>query len=192
MSFKYKVTTTTKVIDKGANNLFKQLEMLDGVVISSGIHEEEGSVVPTLNGKKYSDTPVAQYAFFNEYGTARIPARPFMQITVRDRQEQFARDSMTDMRKLARGSSTSELLQKNTEKLSNWFKATIWNLREPPNAASTLRIKKLAGAGSNPLLFTRTMRDSIKSIVHPSKIQSVGKLRRIINNINEKHKKVKI
>ena len=181
----YEVKTKTKIIDHGANNLFKQLEALNGSVITTGIHEPESGMVPTVKGRVLSKTPLGNYAFYNEYGKGTTPARPFLRLTVKNRQVQFLKESMTDMKRLTRQGLISKILKDNANKLTKWTKATVWNLRTPPNTPATLAIKKRYGAGSNPLIFSGLLRDSITSKVHKPTLPNTRKLRRIINKINK-------
>jgi HK97 gp10 family phage protein len=185
MSINIKIQSKTKIIDKGANNIFKQTEALDGKIITSGIHLPEGARVPTFKGKAYSQTPIAQYAHYNEYGTRNTPSRPFMRSTMDKRLGQFLRESVTDMRRLPRGGNAESIIKTNSDKIARWIKATIWTLRYPLNADSTLKKKKKLGAGSNPLIFSGAMRNSITSKVMSPNTVNARKLRRIVNKINK-------
>lgn len=180
----YEVKTKTKIIDRGANNLFRQLEMLgDGTSITSGIHMPEGGELPTYNGKVDGKTPIAQYAFWNEYGTRHIPPRPAFRLTVENRKKQFYRESMTDMKRLTRGGQVRDMLNTNAKKIATWIKTEIWKLRTPPNRPNTLAWKKKLGRGTNPLIFSGSMRNSVTSKVHENRVKD-RKLRRIVNKIN--------
>lgn len=185
MSINIRIKSKTKIIDKGANNIFRQTEALDGKVITSGIHLPEGARVPTFKGKAYSKTPIAQYAYFNEYGTRNIPPRPFMSNTINKRLGQILRETVTDMRKLPRGGQADSFLKANADKIALWIKATIWTLRFPPNAPSTLKKKKRLGAGSNPLIFSGAMRNAVTSKVTSTSQVNMRKLRRVVNRINK-------
>ena len=178
--------TKTKIKDRGANNLFRQLEMMGKeTIITAGIQMPEGGKLPTYKGVTDGKVPIAQYAFWNEYGTKNIPSRPFLRKTVADRKDLFLKQSITNMKRLSRGGNAFAALNKQAMDISKWIKTTIWTLREPPNSPATLRKKRKLGRGSNPLIFSNSMRESITSTVHMSQGPKHRKLRRIVNKINK-------
>jgi len=183
--------TKTRINDRGANNLFRQLEMMGKeTVITAGIQAPEGLKLPEYKGEVDGKVPIAQYAFWQEYGTKRngtkhIPARPFLRQTVAAKQGVFLKQTMATMRKLSRGGNANVALNKQAMGITKWIKSTIWTLRKPSNDPSTLRRKRKAGRGSNPLIDSKSMRDSITSTVHLSKGPKYRKLRRTVNKINK-------
>lgn len=181
-----KVDTKTKIKDRGANNIFRQLEMMGNhTVITAGVQSPQGGMLPTYQGEVDGNTNIAEYAALNEYGTSKIPPRPFLRKTVADKKDLFLRQTVANMRKLPAGGSAAFFLQKQANSIAKWIKATIWTLRTPTNAPSTLRRKKRLKRGSNPLIFSGSMRDSITATVHMSKGPKDRKLRRIINKITK-------
>ena len=62
----------SNVIDKdlGWKRIKRKMDFLDGKEIRAGVLPSAG------NGKK--GVPIAEYATYNEYGTEKIPSRPFM------------------------------------------------------------------------------------------------------------------
>ena len=183
---KSRVETKTRIIDKGANNIFRQLEMMgDHTTITAGIQSPHGSRLPTYKGEVDGKTPIAEYADMNEYGTPTIPSRPFLRKTVAAKKDLFMTQSVANMRKLPKGGLASVFLKKQADTIAKWIKATIWTLRTPPNAPLTLRRKRRLKRGSNPLIFSGSMRDAVTATVHMSKGPKDRKLRRIINKINK-------
>ena len=59
-------------VDLGFKAIVRELKKLDGKEVNAGILK--GS------GKSKKGVPVVLYAFFNEFGTKHIPARPFVRI----------------------------------------------------------------------------------------------------------------
>jgi len=180
-----KTKTKTIVRDRGAKNLFRQLESLDGKTITAGIQSPWGSELPIFRGKVDGKVPIAQYAFWQEYGTKNIPARPFLRLTMETKKSKFQKDTATIMRKLSKGGKIDNLLLLQSAEISKWIKGTIHTLRTPPNSPSTLRWKKRLGRGSNPLIFSGTMKKAVTSTVRDSKVPGSRKLRRMINKINK-------
>jgi hypothetical protein len=120
-----------------------------GTKIQVGILKGSGSV---------EGTTIADIAFWNEFGTERIPERPFLRST-------YAEQKKTVLSKLAK--ALKQVLKgKNLAiefgKVGQWYedrvKETITNLSDPPNAESTKRIKK----SSNPLIDTGRMRATVR------------------------------
>ena len=154
-------------------------------VITSGVQLPQGAQLPMYKGSPDGDVNIAQYAYWNEYGTRRIPSRPFLRLTVAEKQGLFEKQTMVTMRKLARGGSAYILLNKQAMTITKWIKSTIWKLKMPANRPSTLRSKRKRGRGSNPLLDSKSMRDSITSTVHFDKGPKSRELRRAINKLNK-------
>jgi hypothetical protein len=57
-----------KDIDRGWNNIVRELEKAKGMEVAVGI----------LEGSQNEGESIAEYAAYNEFGTDNIPSRPFM------------------------------------------------------------------------------------------------------------------
>lgn len=57
-----------KDIDRGWNNIVRELEKAKGMEVAVGI----------LEGSQNEGDSIAEYATYNEFGTDNIPSRPFM------------------------------------------------------------------------------------------------------------------
>ena len=57
-----------KDIDRGWNNIVRELEKAKGMEVAVGI----------LEGSQNEGTSIAEYASYNEFGTDDVPSRPFM------------------------------------------------------------------------------------------------------------------
>jgi hypothetical protein len=181
-----KTETKTKIRDRGANNLFKQTEKIGReTVITSGVQLPQGAKLPIYKGSPDGKVNIAQYAFWNEYGTKHMAARPFLRTTVLEKQALFEKQTMVTMRKLARGGSAFILLNKQAMSITQWIKTTIWKLKKPANRPATLRSKKKRKRGSNPLIDSKSLRDSITSTVHFDKGPNSRELRRVVNRLNK-------
>lgn len=117
-----------------------------------------GSVnVGFLAGATYPEdgTPVAQVAFWNEYGTTTTPARPFFRTMIE-------RESPGWGLLIAKSAKhydydAAVVLQFMGVKLSEQLQQSIVGWQSPPNAASTIREKGF----NNPLIRTAHMQNSV-------------------------------
>ncbi len=104
---------------------------------------------------------VAPYAACNEYGTSRIPPRPFMRKTLERERENWTRN-VGDA--LANGLSPEETLELVGTRMAEDIQATIMSNMAPANAPSTIRRKNRAEAGrAGTLVDTGAL---LKSITH--------------------------
>ena len=106
---------------------------------------------------KYDDgTPVAAVALWNEFGTKRIPERPFFRQAI-----QGADRDLTPIIKANLDPKTLAIDRPLAGKLGTAMKGriqkSITTLRTPPNAPSTIKAK----GSSNPLIDEGFMRKSV-------------------------------
>lgn len=116
-----------------------------------------GSVkVGFLSGATYPDgTSVAQAAFWNEYGTTRIPSRPFFRTMI-------SRESPGWGVLLAGAAkhydyNSDTVLQFMGTKIAEQLQQSIVEWKDPPNAPSTVRIKGF----NKPLIHHGIMQNSV-------------------------------
>ena len=104
---------------------------------------------------------IATYAACNEFGTARIPPRPFMRKTLERERENWIRGVGA---LLKNGLSPDEALEKTGKRMAENIEATIMSNMAPANAPSTIRRKNRAEAGrAGTLVDTGAL---VKSITH--------------------------
>ena len=105
------------------------------------------------------DGGVINRAIWNHYGTSRgIPARPFLTNAIRNNRSSYLAAMKTSGVKILRGETDLEsVLTKLGIKAQGDIQAEITNLRDPPNAASTIRAK----GSDNPLIDTGEMRSKV-------------------------------
>lgn len=100
---------------------------------------------------------VAEYAAYNEYGTQKIPARPFLRQTLDKNRERYLRGLSTE---LASGMEPEMALRRLGEVMEGDIKAAIEGWTTPPNSPETVARK---GGRDTPLRDTGSM---LKSITH--------------------------
>lgn len=102
---------------------------------------------------------IAEYGFYNEFGTSTIPSRSFIRSTFdanRSIYEQMADDAINDA--LLRGKRLRGGFTKIAVKMTADIKKKITKLRIPPNAPSTVKAK----GSSNPLIDTGALRNAVR------------------------------
>jgi len=116
-----------------------------------------------INGATYPNgANVAQVAFFNEYGTSKIPPRPFMRKTIQDEEKGWG-DIVADQ--LEMGVSTKFAMGILGTVIAGQVLDNIESWQEPPNAPSTIKNK-----GFNaPLRHTGVMKSNITYRVKQAK-----------------------
>jgi len=101
----------------------------------------------------------AEIAFWNEFGTSRIPPRPFMRNTFREQREAYTKLVKLVIQRLVTFKETERsAATKMGLKVQSDIQRTITNLSTPPNAPSTVRKKR---GKANPLIDSGKLRQAI-------------------------------
>lgn len=112
------------------------------------------SVHPT-RGTPRKALPVAQVAFWNNFGTSRTPARPFFTIAVKSQQGHWGRD-LADFAKVTNYDSKRMLgLMGKSIQEDVVHMIVVWS--QPPNSARTVSVKHF----QKPLIDDGTMQRSV-------------------------------
>ena len=150
-----------KVIDfeRARHELTKELENYrPKKMVTVGFHAKG------KGGQKHrkGDLTVVQIARINHYGAGKIPARPFLDVSIQNKKDTLA-DSAK--RYLQRGETPDQVVKRLGVQAVGIVQEYITDLREPPNAPSTIRRKK----SSNPLIDTGQMRQAVTFKLRPKK-----------------------
>ena len=70
-----------KDTDKGWKRITRKIFALNGKIVSAGIHTDAGT---EKNG-----VSIAQVAVYNEFGTKRIPSRPFIRLSYENHKKEW-------------------------------------------------------------------------------------------------------
>jgi hypothetical protein len=160
-----KLSLETTSIDRGASRILKEIEKVgSGVSVDSGVLLPQAAQVPTTPGLQ-RNIPVAVYAKWHEEGIPGLfPQRSFLGSTVTRRADEYARKTSMLLRKLYSGSiDLSGILEVQGKVTKRWIQIQIRQLKTPPNTPKTRRLKRRLGVGTNPLIFTGTLLNSISS-----------------------------
>jgi len=146
-----------KVIDKdmGFKRIDVEVKSLHGREVKIGI----------MGNESVDGVSVIDYAMYNEFGTNRIPARPFMSKTAEVygpkmiKFVEFLAGRMIDGKV-----GPTYVLQNIGEKYQSYIQKTIRDAKNwaVPNAASTVAMK----GSSSPLIDTGRMVQSVRYEVH--------------------------
>jgi hypothetical protein len=154
----------------------------DNVADAKGAHVKVG-VIAALGDKPKevrgpaeipasSDVTVFEVAFWNEFGTKRIPERSFIRSTHDESKQKIHRMK----KRLAKLITANKMtVAQALDLLGQWMKAQqqrkIRMLRTPPNAASTIRQKQ----SSNPLIdFAQLIQSIGYQVVMPAGAKVAG------------------
>ena len=103
-------------------------------------------------------TSVIEVAVKNEFGEGRIPERPFFRNSMRFNRKKYIEINQKLLTKVAAGQMTTEVALETLATVAvGDVQDEIVNLREPPNAPMTIRLK----GSDNPLIDTGHMRQSV-------------------------------
>lgn len=119
----------------------------------------------TGNGAVRSDVTVAQAAFFNEYGTSTIPARPaFRQAARSIEAKRFVRDMLQSFAMLPKNTAREDvldLLRPFAQELAALTHKSVRRFSNPGNAESTIDQKGF----DDPLVDTGQLLESIRAVI---------------------------
>ena len=143
------VTVEIKGGDKYKRFLDKMSQIAGGV--KAGILNN----ATTTDGKS-----IPEYAVYNEFGTSRIPARPFMRTVAKEKPKQWIGEMVLHVR----GRATEPAIWKQAlgvagESMKSDIKDSIQNGNWTPNAPATVRAKARKGKvePDHPLIDTGQM-----------------------------------
>lgn len=138
--------------------------MQHGSGVNVGIVKSARYPTEVIGGKKVTRPPtVASVAFWNEFGTKRAPARPFM----RNSYQQYLQDPRVKaLLQRTLGAKSPTLSREAAEMLGLLLQGIMREqIRSPkiaPNAPATIAIKtKGKGGNTTPLIDTGLLRRSI-------------------------------
>lgn len=161
--------------DLGYQAFIRFLGEAEGAVVTVGVQQEEGAVRP-----EGSRATVAEYATFNEFGTKNVPERSFLRSTADAKRDEWGKalsDELTGTLDKLAGAAAGRLgsipgLQAELRRglgrvglrAARDVQLTIRDLRTPPNAPYTIKMKK----SSNPLIANGRLYASIRhKVVKP-------------------------
>ena len=124
----------SNVIDKdlGWKRIKRKMDFLDGKEIRAGVLPSAG------NGKK--GVPISEYATYNEYGTEKIPSRPFM-ATSADENKGWSTSVKNAVKGIIDGAEVISQMNTVGEKMKTDIKKNIGTYRFKPLKPATVKKK---------------------------------------------------
>jgi len=148
---------TVKDVDKGWKKILKNLKTENGSYAKVGIQSDAGKNEEDEDSTAY----IYEYAAANEFGTKKIPSRPFIRKTFDENKNKIDVKVLSLQSDIYKGKVD---FKKGLGQLGQWYegviKESIKNTNWEPNAPSTIEKK----GSSKPLIDTGTMRNSIRSV----------------------------
>lgn len=140
-----------KDIDRGWNNIVREIERAKGLEVAVGI----------LEGSQNEGTSIAEYAAYNEFGTENVPSRPFMAMSFDENVAAINSDFQRQSRRLVAGEVTANqaltvIGQKHAGRVQNAI--TGRNIL-PRLAESTVQAKK---GSTKTLVDTGAMTNAVQ------------------------------
>lgn len=140
-----------KDIDRGWNNIVRELEKAKGMEVAVGI----------LEGSQNEGTSIAEYASYNEFGTEDIPPRPFMAMSFDENLAEINSDFKKQGDQMVQGKKTANAaLTVIGQKHAGRIQTTITGRNILPRLAdSTVRAKK---GSTKTLVDTGAMANAVQ------------------------------
>ena len=104
---------------------------------------------------------IANIAMWNELGTARSPARPFMRMSVEENAGKISAMCKAQLQRLSSGATAQEILQTLGAFQKGLIQEKIVSGSFTANAPATIRKKK----SDKPLIDTGRMRQSVSFVI---------------------------
>ena len=138
-----------EIRDLGWNGICRRMRELDGQSVSVGILKNAG---------KHNGVDLVDIAAWNEYGTSRIPPRPFMRLSTEKNAKKWANIAKTQVGRVIDGAPVSQAMDFIGSVAKGDIQEVIGDRSLlAANAPSTVRRKK----SDAPLIDTGRLRQSV-------------------------------
>ena len=139
-------------------HLFEQLEKLKALEVQVGFFQgEKKATKRTKNGVTETDTDIVLVASWNEFGTSKIPPRPFFRESIDQAKQVLPAFWQSELKKIIKGQDAEVTLKRLGTLLKGMIQQHIVEGDFAPNAPSTIKKK----GSSRPLIDTGRMRQSV-------------------------------
>ena len=135
--------------------------------------EEYSAQAGWFESARYDDgVPVAQVAIYNEYGTSRIPPRPFMRTTVESQQGEWARTTGKVVSQVLRGKMSAEQgMTLVAQKAAGDIRQTITQVFEPELSPVTVLLRQWRKEGKD--ITGKTVGDAARAVAEGQRGEGV-------------------
>lgn len=135
--------------------------------------EEYSAQAGWFESARYDDgVPVAQVAIYNEYGTSRIPPRPFMRPTVESQKGEWARTTGKVVSQVLRGKMSAEQgMTLVAQKAAGDIRQTITQVFEPELSPVTVLLRQWRKEGKD--ITGKTVGDAVRAVAEGQRGEGV-------------------
>lgn len=135
--------------------------------------EEYSAQAGWFESARYDDgVPVAQVAIYNEYGTSRIPPRPFMRPTVESQKGEWARTTGKVVSQVLRGKMSAEQgMTLVAQKAAGDIRQTITQVFEPELSPVTVLLRQWRKEGKD--ITGKTVGDAARAVAEGQRGEGV-------------------
>nr|DAH26282.1 MAG TPA: virion morphogenesis protein [Caudoviricetes sp.] len=136
--------------------------------------EEYSAQAGWFESARYDNgVPVAQVAIYNEYGTSRIPPRPFMRPTVESQKQEWARATGKVVSQVLRGKMSAEQgMTLVAQKAAGDIRQTISRVDSPPLSPITLLLRQWRKEGKE--ITGRTVGEAARAVHRGERAEGVS------------------
>lgn len=135
--------------------------------------EEYSAQAGWFESARYDDgVPVAQVAIYNEYGTSRIPPRPFMRPTAESQKGEWARTTGKVVSQVLRGKMSAEQgMTLVAQKAAGDIRQTITQVFEPELSPVTVLLRQWRKEGKD--ITGKTVGDAARAVAEGQRGEGV-------------------
>jgi hypothetical protein len=135
--------------------------------------EEYSAQAGWFESARYDDgVPVAQVAIYNEYGTSRIPPRPFMRPTAESQKGEWARTTGKVVSQVLRGKMSAEQgMTLVAQKAAGDMRQTITQVFEPELSPVTVLLRQWRKEGKD--ITGKTVGDAARAVAEGQRGEGV-------------------
>ena len=149
-------------ITPAGEKLLKNLNKMKKLQVRVGVQGGKKYKKKSRDGKEEEGADLVDIAIWNELGTDRIPARPFLGQTVDQHSAQIQKAAIQFVQKLCKGQLDAQSALNNLGVLMvGYVQNQISDGDFVPNAPSTIRLK----GSERPLINTKQLRGSISYVI---------------------------
>lgn len=149
-------------ITPAGEKLLKELKKLKKLQVRVGVQGGKRHKEKSRDGKEKEGADLVDIAIWNELGTDRIPARPFLGQTVDQHSAEIQKAAIQFVQKICKGQLDAQSALDNLGVLMvGYVQNQISDGDFVPNAPSTIRLK----GSERPLINTKQLRGSISPMV---------------------------
>lgn len=191
----FKVKMETDIIDKGQAAILRQIDAVgNGSSVTVGFHAPDIYKTPSYTAPMVSKANLGTYARGQEFGTSTSPARPFLGPTLVQRASHYAKQTVSQLRKMYSSKGTHGLvaiLNRQGKQAVGWTKQSIRAVKHPKLGRRYARLKRKAGYTSKPLIASGFMLNSVTHRVNVSKSRNM-KLTRMMKRLDNQLRRMKV